>query len=144
MQKVVRTLSDNRRLLACFVRSFHSKSSCVYRHRLIDRALTKLNRHNTFRRANEASSGQQSEPLWVFTKKITRPDDQNWVPAQFSEKTRFSSGPDRLAHKMFREFVEFIRLNSIVDRIVMNWQPIGNVRRLCISREFRSTALTVV
>jgi hypothetical protein len=36
-----------------------------------------------------------------FFKKVTRPDDQNRVPAQFSGKTRFR----RVAHKMFREFV---------------------------------------
>jgi hypothetical protein len=27
---------------------------------------------------------------------------------------------------MFKEFVSFIGLKVIVDRIVLNWQPIGN------------------
>jgi hypothetical protein len=58
-----------------------------------------------FPRANYASSGQQSEPCRDFTEKVTRPDDQNRVPVQFSGKTRFSSGAGRVAHKMFREFV---------------------------------------
>jgi hypothetical protein len=59
-------------------------------------------------------------------------------------ETRFSSGPGRVAHTMSGEFVSFICLNSISDRIVLNWQPISNVRRFRISREFRSAALTVV
>jgi hypothetical protein len=51
----------------------------------------------------------------VPSEKVTRPDDQNWAPVQFSGRTRFSSGFGRLLTKCSESsFSSFASILSLI------------------------------